>query len=437
MIGYYLSLALRNIRRHPATSALMIFAIALGIGACMSIITVHYLMGADPIPHKSATLYHVQLDSWDPNDGFGSDDEVPDQLTYRDASALLSADRAYRQTVNTGTGFVIETDDPDIQPLLASGRAVGADFFPMFDTPFLYGGPWSREQDDAVELVVVLSRELNDELFGGGDSVGESLRLSGNTFRVVGVLDDWTMIPRFYDLTTGPFQEPDQAYVPLSAMVDYELTNSGNVNCWKPSDESGWRAFLNSECIWLQMWVELPEPAQKAEFRQFMDDYVMQQKELGRFQRPLRNQLLNVTEWLQDQEVVQEEATMMLAVGIMFLLVCLLNTIGLLLSKFVARAPEIGLRRALGATRQTLFAQYMVEAGAVGALGGLLGLLFTWLGLQGLERLFGEYLAELVNLNGTLVTMAIVLAVVASMLAGLYPTWRACNIAPAAQLKSQ
>ncbi|MFT6993195.1 MAG: putative ABC transport system permease protein, partial [Paraglaciecola sp.] len=53
MFGYYIKLALKSVKRNPILSLLMITAIALGIGASMTTITVNYLMSADPIPHKS------------------------------------------------------------------------------------------------------------------------------------------------------------------------------------------------------------------------------------------------------------------------------------------------------------------------------------------------------------------------------------------------
>ena len=67
MLAYYLKLGLLSIRRNPLMTALMVAAIAVGIGASMSIITVNYVMSGNPIPHKSDQLFHVQLDSWDPN----------------------------------------------------------------------------------------------------------------------------------------------------------------------------------------------------------------------------------------------------------------------------------------------------------------------------------------------------------------------------------
>ena len=90
MFSYYLKLGLLSIRRNPLMSALMVAAIAVGIGACMSILTVNYAMSGNPIPQKSEQLFYVQLDSWDPHSP--NDDgsfDPPDQMTYTDAMALM------------------------------------------------------------------------------------------------------------------------------------------------------------------------------------------------------------------------------------------------------------------------------------------------------------------------------------------------------------
>ena len=100
----------------------------------------------------------------------------------------------------------------------------------------------------------------------------------------------------------------------------------------------------------------------------------MEQKKLGRFGRPLNNRLLDVMEWLKHQEVVPEEATGMLVISLLFLLVCAVNLIGILLGKFLARAPEVGVRRALGASRTSVFLQHIVECQLIGVIGGLFGL---------------------------------------------------------------
>src|SRR3546814_16996721 len=80
-----------------------------------------------------------------------------------------------------------------------------ADFFPMFDLPFRYGGPWRAEDGEKRARVAVISADLNQKLFGGADSVGHELQVRGTSVRIVGVLDDWRPRPLFYSVAVGHF----------------------------------------------------------------------------------------------------------------------------------------------------------------------------------------------------------------------------------------
>jgi putative ABC transport system permease protein len=123
-------------------------------------------------------------------------------------------------------------------------------------------------------------------------------------------------------------------------------------------------------------------------------------------------------------------------VSLGFLLICLVNTVGLLLAKFLRRSPEIGVRRALGASRREVYLQFLVEAGTVGLAGGVLGLLLTGLGVLGVGLVFDEQIARLATLDVKLVALTLCVAVLATLLAAFYPTWRAAQVQPAWQLKS-
>ena len=129
-------------------------------------------------------------------------------------------------------------------------------------------------------------------------------------------------------------------------------------------------------------------------------------------------------------------ALVALALALAFLLVCLVNTVGLLLAKFLRRSSEIGVRRALGATRGAIFAQYLVESTTIGLAGGVLGLGLALLGLWAVRQQPVDY-AGLARLDAPMLLLTFVLALVASLLAGLLPAWRAMQITPAVQLKSQ
>ena len=91
-------------------------------------------------------------------------------------------------------------------------------------------------------------------------------------------------------------------------------------------------------------------------------------------------------QWMERQKVVESDAQVMLGLSLLFLLVCLLNTIGLLLAKFLGKSGDIGLRRALGASRSSLFTQHMIGSALIGLGGGVLGLGLTWLGQRGVHH---------------------------------------------------
>jgi putative ABC transport system permease protein len=438
MFRYYLKLGVLSIRRNPILSALMVAAIATGIGACMTIVNIDYVMSGNPIPHRSDVLFHVQLDNWDPNEAAGEEDMPPPQVTYRDGTALLAAKKARRQVLSYRSGRVIQPADADQLPFMVESRSTTADFFPMFDTPFVYGSGWDSAADESQAYVVVIGRETNDQLFGGENSVGQTIVMNGDTYRITGVMDTWEPTPKFYDVNNQTFGDVEEVYFPVGLSIALEANNNGNTNCWKPVDGNSYAAFLNSECVWMQFWVELHGSYEKQEYHAFLDAYVESQKELGRFPRPLNNRLNNVMEWLAVEEVVDDDVQVLLGLAVLFLVVCLLNTIGLLLAKIMRRSGDISLRRALGASRRAVFAQYIVEAGLIGLAGGIFGIGMTWLGLQGIKGLYGEFdfISKLVTMDWTMIFAAIVLAIVSALGAALYPTWHACGIQPASQLKT-
>jgi len=438
MFSYYFTLAIRSLTRNIVLTVLMISAVGVGIGASMTTLTVFRAMAKDPIPGKSHQLFAVQIDNWGPQPGRANyKDNLQPQISYPDTQGFMNARAAYRQAAMYSTGFAVTPANADLHPFIVTGRATYSDFFPMFNVPFRFGGPWSPADDRDKSEVVVIGASLNDKLFGGANSVGKTVNLSDHNYRIVGVLDKWQPEPRFYDLNTNHFAESEMAFIPFTRAIESHVGNWGNNSCNSDTQEDGFEGHLRSECVWLQFWAELPTAADVQKYRVWLDNYASEQKRLGRFHWPNHTSVRDVREWLAYQHVVDDNVKILVLVSFSFLLVCLLNAMGLMLAKIMGRAADIGVRRALGADRGAIFTQCLIEAGVVGVAGGLLGLGLTSLGLLGLRSLLSESVGRLTDFSVGDVIIAVLLAVMATTVAGLYPTWRAAQVQPAWQLKAQ
>ena len=117
------------------------------------------------------------------------------------------------------------------------------------------------------------------------------------------------------------------------------------------------------------------EPGDAGEYVAHLDAYVEEQKEAWAIRAANEQQRVHdVMEWMAYHDVVADDAGVLVALSFLFLVVSILSTVALLLTKLVGRKGEASLRRALGASRQALFGQQLTEVGAIGFAGGVIGL---------------------------------------------------------------
>lgn len=436
MFFYYLKLGAVNLKRNPIITILMVITLAVGVSAAMTTLTILRAMSGDPIPDKSDRLFYVQIDTGPV--GRESDNGEPDsQLSYTDSMNLWRAKKAPMQTPLIGTSGTVSPDRKDLTPFFVSGLGVGSDFFKMFKVPMLQGQAWSSEQDQTAADVVVISKALRDRLFGeNAEVIGKRLTLSKHQLTIVGVLDTWNPLPKFYRLVgSNRYGDHEEFFVPIPVVTEKLEDIQGQVNC-SGRPEPGFAGFLKSDCTWIQYWVELDAASDRDRYFDYLNAYVLEQQKLDRLPRKVNNRLRNVMEWMDRQGVVDNDTIVATWLAFAFLGVCLVNTIGLLLAKFSARPGEIGVRRALGASRTEIFAQFLTEAGVIGLVGAGLGIAMT-LGALAYVRHYARDIAMLTNMDWMMLMVTVAISLLAALAAGLLPTWRACQVLPAAQLKSQ
>ena len=457
MFMHDLRLALHSLRRNPILTALMVIAIAAGIAASMITITVYHGRAGHPIWWKADKLFAVTMDNRDEdkNNRFASFQRHPEyppfQVTYLDAEVIYKSDiptRAVKMVRSTQVIAPLKVGD---KPLAMDTRVTTADFFKMFDVPFLYGGGWSRADDEGPAPVIVISRYVNQKLFGGANSVGKSLTLGDQQYRIIGVLDAWNPVPRFYDLNNNSFDVPENLFMPWGWLVARKLPRNGNTNCVRSNAKiSDFESMLTADCVWMQYWAELPTASQRQRYQAFIDNYTRDQKRYGRFPRPLNNRIVDVDTWMEMNEIIGDETKIQVAASVMFLFVCVLNTFGLMLAKFLKAAPISGLRRALGASRVDIVRQHLIEVVIVGLAGGVVGLALAKLGLDALRYISTRPFPgqddnparvalqqSLATMDMQMLLMAFALALLTGLLAGLYPAWRIGRLSPSTFLKTQ
>lgn len=440
MFGYYLELAVRSLRRNPGLTALMMLTIGFGVAASMTMYSVVHGLSADPIPGKSSQLFMPQIDSWGPGDRFH--DEPPDALDYTDAMALMRQHRAVRQSAIYPIGpSLMPTDTSrNRSPIMLDGYAVYSEFFPMLDVPFHYGHGWSAADDASQLPVAVISDKLNRQVFGGGNSVGKTIDIDNHDYRIVGITREWNPQPRFFDVQGGYYSvDGPDVFLSFQHSVAIHMISAGWDGCRKgTSDPQGdFVGLQHSDCVWIAYMAELDDAAVVQRYRQYLDDYAGDQQKAGRFHWAPNNRLRDLPAFLAYEHMVPSNIRVSQLVAIGLLIVCLVNTMSLLLAKFLRRSGEIGIRRALGASRRAIHMQFLIEAAVIGVGGGVLGLLLTAVGVLCMGQVLSSAYADRAHIDTSLLMLTLLTAVIATLLAGIYPTLRASRVPPAWHLKVQ
>jgi putative ABC transport system permease protein len=292
-------------------------------------------------------------------------------------------------------------------------RTDGA-YWRILDFRFVEGGPFSDADDRGGNLVAVINRSTRTRLFGDAPAVGRTFDLDGRDFRVVGVVEDVPMA-RLISFS--------EAWVPTgSERTDYfkkDLVGGfmGIILARDAADVPAIRAEFESRI----RSAELPEP----------DQY-------DTIQASVATLLEFGAAMALDSEDGRGNSTLFITVlGVVMVLFMLLPTINLTninMSRILERAPEIGVRKAFGASSSTLVGQFVVEnvaitlAGSVAAFAVSQGVMMA-LSSSGIMPYLDLSLNYRVFAYGTLA------ALVFGLLSGAYPAWRMSRLDPVAALK--
>ena len=417
MLHYQLRLALHSLRKDRGLSTAMFICLSLGAGLWITIVC-HYLREFPfdaPLP---AELHQVELEH--PRARALDKGTVAETsswhsrtwVTFPEYERLAGSGIPARQAGSFRAQVMVSADGKaPARP--RNARFADADLLTMFAIPLRHGRAFTAAEQQARAGVVVLGQRLAEALFGTTDCLERGLSIEGRGFQVVGVVDGDQPVHPDWDLVWNG-RDQDGLYLPLSWARPLGAWPDGVVF---QSAVSAPGELWRSDGVFVSFWAELATPEQRDRYEHYLAAHF-----------PVHH-LRNLAEWRRAFPMPDTDVfffTILLAVG---LIGAAFTTARLLLAKGLARRDEIGVHRALGATRLAIFARQMLEAALIAAPAVAVGMLYA----LGQHAFFNHYVIEN-DIPVRITVRAAVLGGVPAFLVGLvaaaYPAWRMSLIPP-------
>ena len=262
-------------------------------------------------------------------------------------------------------------------------------------------GRWLRDTDlDNNSYVCVLNNAAATDLVGYEDCVGERVVLSGVEFTVVGVLDtDEDSLTAM--LTSGSMY----AYIPYSSLIRLTDTLSSNVSSFYLSAPDG-------------------GVLQTAEER-------IEEMLLERFEEDEDAFKISTSDMLEEamDSITSVLSVLLGGIAAISLVVGGIGIMNIMMVTVTERTREIGIRKAIGASRGTILTQFLMEAVVLCMMGCGLGIFLSWAILQVVSTVVAST-GIVFTLDGGVVTLAVIFCFIIGVVFGLYPANKAAKMKP-------
>ncbi len=396
-----LHFGLRMLRKSPGFTIVAVLTLALGIGAntaVFSIVSAVLVRGLPfPDPGHLAALFQLPKGTKGP---IGWAASGPDIVDWQRESRSFSAIAATVPDCANLAGIA--------SPRYLLGERVTPNYFALLGTHASLGRIFSsREDEKDLDREVILSYEVWRSAFGGGKIIGKSIQLDNRAFVVIGVMPATFHDPRRW-------MNPESEYWVALPRAELEAHRG----------EHMYAVFgrLKPGISFVQAQQEMNSIG-GAEAKEFPDT----NEGFGVLVSRLEDVNLQTLDGGYFHSVSPAILLLQFAAGFLLLLACA-NIANFMLSHFVGRQRELAMRRALGATGWRLARQMLTESVVLSVIGGIVGILFAYLGKTALLRLAPDgYLPPTANvsLDWRVLCFAAAVAVLSGTFFGVYPAIRA------------
>jgi putative ABC transport system permease protein len=410
MLRHYLTMTLAVLKRRPFYTGISLFGISFTLLVLMVVTAMadHALAPMAPESRQDRMLGVHSARMFGPDTAWSSDagyllfDKYARTLPGVEELTIFSS----FQTVSTYLGD---------QRITSNLKRTDAAFWRVFDFTFVEGGPYGRADVDDARLVAVITKATRERLFGTAPAMGKTFEADGQSFRVVGVVEN---VP---DIRTVPYAD---VFAPITtAKTDaYKREIMGGFHAVALARTPDDMPIIREEFNARLSRIELPDKAYKTLVAPFETKYdaIARESPLSDRSSPDRQ---------------GSKLTVLLVVlALLFVTLPTVNLVNVNISRILERASEIGVRKAFGAPTRSLVAQFVVENVFLTLLGGAIGLVLSALVLRALNQ-SGFIAHSAFTINARVFAYAVLMAIAFGVVSGVYPAWRMARLHPVEALK--
>jgi putative ABC transport system permease protein len=275
------------------------------------------------------------------------------------------------------------------------------------DLSFREGRVWTQNEADRRANVVILGNDTAETLFGNESAIGKEVEIEGSVFTVIGVFKKQKQV-----FGGGRNQEDNAAFFPIGTFMKLHPEDAVNSGVWVSVkfDDQRNRTLVEDEVR------ELLRRRRKVHVEQPDDFEIFAPDSLTRLWNQLTGGL----------------AIFMVAVSSVGLMVGGVGVMNIMLVSVTERTREIGVRKAIGATKRNILLQFTIEAVTLCAIGGVIGILVGGI-MTLLIRLLVSALPASMSSMWAMVGFSV--SCLIGLVFGIYPAWKAANLDPIEALR--
>jgi putative ABC transport system permease protein len=382
--------ALRNVRKRPVFSLIVVFTLALGIGADTAIFSVVDAVLLAPLPYSDPDKLVVL---WAKNE---KQNLTQQPVSYPNIVDLREASHVFER-LSVVRGELFSLTDRD-EPERVTGVRVSTNILTLLGvTPALGRNFLPEEEQPAKASVALLSHGLWQRRYAGDPRLlGQAMIIDGKSYTVIGILPAWLKHP---GMTLVNLSNPD-VWIPVVPAASEQNRNFANMRIVARLKMGVTRAQAQSEVDTLGARLEKQYPDSNTNLR--FGVVGLREQLTGRVSKAL---------WI-----------LLGVVGCVLLIACA-NVANLLLARAASRQSEIAVRNALGATRPQLIRELLTECMVLSLTGGLLGLLLAYLGVTVMTSLSsgGIPRADEIGISREVLLFTMLLSLLTGLAFGIVP----------------